>query len=90
MNDIPVTIVVGTWILAAWCGFWLAFAALHGVLPSDSITVAVAIAGAILAVVVVRRILAPLGHSARLRAFVILSAITFVTLVVPLPLPFLS
>lgn len=89
MQDIPVTIVVGTWILAAWCGFWLSFAALHGVLPSDLLTAAIAVLGATLAVLAVRRILARRGHQARIAAFVILSAVAFVTLVVPMPLPFL-
>ena len=89
MQDIPVTIVVGTWILAAWCGFWLAFAALHSILPSDLITTAIAVLAAILTVLLVRRILARKGHQARIAAFVILSAIAFVTLVIPMPLPFL-
>ncbi len=76
--DLPITIHIGTLVLAAWIGFWFGWAFLMNTLG--------VLLGAVLGIVAaftVRHLIR--GRTARFSmiTFVALSAVTFLTLVLP-------
>ncbi len=89
-EEIPVTVVVGTQVLAAWCGFQLGYAALHRFVASDGVGAAAALVIAILAVLGIRFFVSPRHSRVSVAVFVVLSGVAFMTLVAPMPLPFTS
>lgn len=89
-DELPVAISVGTQVLGAWCGFSLGYTALQTVIASDLIGFLGACVLGLAAGISMRRSVATSPPRTQLILFGILSGIAFLTLVIPLPLPFTS